>query len=169
MSTSPIEGVVLLDGRNRFAFGIKNGSFWLAEPSSFFTLVAPRTRGQSRRRSARVIAVSPIGFGPRFIPRSPAVRRAGNTSRDPYNRIGERTKVQVFAMRSMASGAAFHRAYLHATQQAFLEAHEHAFAYFGGVFQLLRPDYVPGHVIGLMCPGRLCGQRPRSPWTYWST
>ena len=30
----------------------------------------------------------------------------------------ERTKVQVFAMRSMASGAAFHRAYLHATQQA---------------------------------------------------
>jgi transposase len=52
----------------------------------------------------------------------------------------ERTKVQVFAMRSMASGAAFHRAYLHATQQAFLEAHEHAFAYFGGVFRLLRYD-----------------------------
>jgi hypothetical protein len=46
----------------------------------------------------------------------------------------------VFAMRSMASGAAFHRAYLHATQQAFLEAHEHAFAYFGGVFRLLRYD-----------------------------
>jgi transposase len=52
----------------------------------------------------------------------------------------ERTKVQVFAMRSMASGAAFHRAYRHATQQAFLEAHEHAFAYFGGVFHLLRYD-----------------------------
>ena len=52
----------------------------------------------------------------------------------------ERTKVQVFVMRSMASGAAFHRAYLHATQQAFLEAHEHAFAYFGGVFHLLRYD-----------------------------
>ena len=52
----------------------------------------------------------------------------------------ERTKVQVFAMRSMASGAAFHRAYLHATQQAFLEAHEHAFAYFGGVFTMLRYD-----------------------------
>jgi hypothetical protein len=52
----------------------------------------------------------------------------------------ERTKVQVFAMRSMASGAAFHRAYLHATQQAFLEALEHAFAYFGGVFHLLRFD-----------------------------
>jgi transposase len=53
---------------------------------------------------------------------------------------GERTRVQVFAMRSMASGAAFHRAYLHATQQAFLEAHERAFDYFGGVFHLLRYD-----------------------------
>jgi len=53
---------------------------------------------------------------------------------------GERTKVQVFAIRAMASGAAFHRAYLHATQQAFLEAHEAAFAYFGGVFRLLRYD-----------------------------
>ena len=45
---------------------------------------------------------------------------------------GERIKLQVFAMRSMASGAAFHCAYLHATQQAFLEAHELAFAYFWG-------------------------------------
>jgi hypothetical protein len=53
---------------------------------------------------------------------------------------GERTRMQIFAMRSMASGAAFHRAYLHATQQAFLEAHEHAFAYFGGVFHVLRYD-----------------------------
>lgn len=53
---------------------------------------------------------------------------------------GTRTKCQVFTMRSMASGGAFHRAYLHATQQAFLEAHELAFAYFGGVFQRLRYD-----------------------------
>ena len=53
---------------------------------------------------------------------------------------GERTKLQVFEMRSMASGAAYHRAYTHATQQAFLEAHEFAFRYFGGVFKLLRFD-----------------------------
>ena len=53
---------------------------------------------------------------------------------------GERVRLLVFAMRSMASGGAFHRAYLHATQQAFLDAHEHAFAYFGGVFPLLRYD-----------------------------
>ena len=53
---------------------------------------------------------------------------------------GERVELQVFAMRSMACGAAYHRAYTHATQQAFLEAHELAFAYFDGVFKLLRYD-----------------------------
>jgi hypothetical protein len=53
---------------------------------------------------------------------------------------GERVKLQVFSMRSMASGAAYHRAYLRATQQAFLEAHELAFHYFGGVFRKLRYD-----------------------------
>src|SRR5205807_766249 len=53
---------------------------------------------------------------------------------------GGREKVQAFAMRSMASGAAFHRAYRHATQQAFLEAHELAFHYFEGVFRRLRYD-----------------------------
>ena len=52
----------------------------------------------------------------------------------------QRIKVQVFAMRSMKSGAAFHRAYFRATQQAFLEAHEMGFAYFGGVFATLRYD-----------------------------
>jgi len=53
---------------------------------------------------------------------------------------GERTTCQVFTMRSMAAAGAFHRTYLHATQQAFLEAHELAFAYFGGVFRRLRYD-----------------------------
>ena len=38
-------------------------------------------------------------------------------------------------MRSMASQDSFHRAYTLATHQALLEAHEHAFAYFGGVFR----------------------------------
>ena len=53
---------------------------------------------------------------------------------------GEACKLQFFAMRSMGSGDAFHRAYPHATQQALLEAHEHAFHYFGGVFKILRYD-----------------------------
>jgi hypothetical protein len=53
---------------------------------------------------------------------------------------GERRKVYVFAMRSMAGGGAFHRAYYHATQQAFLEAHKLAFRYFDGVLPRLRYD-----------------------------
>ena len=56
-------------------------------------------------------------------------------------RVRRRTmRVHNFSMRSMASGGAFHVAYYHATQQAFLEAHELAFRYFGGVFRLLRYD-----------------------------
>ena len=53
---------------------------------------------------------------------------------------GEARKTYVFCLRSMASGGAFHRAYPHASQQAFLEAHELAFAHFGGVFRVLRYD-----------------------------
>ena len=53
---------------------------------------------------------------------------------------GQLTTLQLFAMRSMASGGAFHRAYTTATQQAFLEGHEHGFDYFGGVFYTLRYD-----------------------------
>lgn len=56
------------------------------------------------------------------------------------NFAGDEQKVYVFCMRSMASGAGFHCAYLHATQQAFLEAHQSAFAWFGGVFARLRFD-----------------------------
>src|SRR5215217_2423108 len=52
----------------------------------------------------------------------------------------ERVTLQVFSMRSMASGGPFHGAYRHATQQAFLDAHEWAFRYFGGVFRRLRYD-----------------------------
>ena len=63
---------------------------------------------------------------------------------------GELVKLQVFAMRSMASGDAFHRAYLRATQAAFLEAHELAFAYFGGVFRTLRYDNLKACVIKIL-------------------
>jgi transposase len=71
---------------------------------------------------------------------------------------GEARKLQFFAMRSMASGDAYHRAYTHATQQALLEAHEHAFAYFGGVFRTLSYDFVPGHKIQVLWRAALCGR-----------
>jgi transposase len=66
---------------------------------------------------------------------------------------GEPRKLQFFAMRSMASGDAFHWAYLHATQQALLEAHELAFAYFGGVFRTLRYDNM-GSLVKKILRGR---------------
>ena len=49
---------------------------------------------------------------------------------------GERQLAQVFVVRSMASRLAYHRAYPRATQQAFLDAHQRAFHYFGGVFRV---------------------------------
>ena len=77
-----------------------------------------------------------------FVPQSYVWGQEGQV--DWYEALadldGERKKVQVFVLRSMASGGAFHRAYQRATQQAFLEAHELAFQYFGGVFPLLRYD-----------------------------
>jgi transposase len=66
---------------------------------------------------------------------------------------GETRKVHIFAMRSMASGDAFHYAYTHATQQALLEAHELAFDYFGGVFRTLRYDNM-GSLVKKILRGR---------------
>ncbi|MGH9791958.1 MAG: IS21 family transposase [Candidatus Acidiferrales bacterium] len=84
------------------------------------------------------------GLGGRevFVPQSYELGQEGQV--DWYEAAarlgGEMCRLQVFALRSMASGGGFHRAYTNATQQAFLEAHEHAFRYFGGVFHTLRYD-----------------------------
>ena len=69
---------------------------------------------------------------------------------------GDLTKLQVFCMRSMASGGAFHRAYRSATQQAFLEGHELAFRHFGGVFRLLRYD----NLTSAGCCAGGCARKP---------
>ena len=53
---------------------------------------------------------------------------------------GVATKVHLFLMRACHSGAAFVTAAPVETQQAFLEAHAEAFAWFGGVFALVRYD-----------------------------
>ena len=77
-----------------------------------------------------------------FVPQSYTWGQEGQV--DWYEMVaelgGERQKVQIFCLRSMASAGAFHYAYPHASQQAFLEGHELAFHYFGGVFHLLRYD-----------------------------
>lgn len=51
-----------------------------------------------------------------------------------------RQTVQLFQMRACYSGREFPQAFPHQTQQAFLEAHVAAFAYFGGVFPVIRYD-----------------------------
>src|ERR1700732_2791888 len=74
---------------------------------------------------------------------------------------GEPCKLQFFAMRSMASGDAFHRAYTHATQQALLEAHELPTLPGGGFMEntLLRlvqkqtPNANPVHRLGRATTG----------------
>ena len=53
---------------------------------------------------------------------------------------GVASKVYLFHMRACHSGAAFAMAFPHCSQQAFLEAHVHAFDWFGGVFGLVRYD-----------------------------
>lgn len=77
-----------------------------------------------------------------FVPQS--YDWGGEAQVDWYEAVvdfdGEREAVHFLSMRSMASGGAFHVAYPHATQQAFLEGHEEAFHYFGGVFRRLRYD-----------------------------
>lgn len=49
-------------------------------------------------------------------------------------------KLYHFCMRACHSGREIHIAFPQLTQQAFLEAHATAFAYFGGVFKLIRYD-----------------------------
>jgi transposase len=100
-----------------------------------------------------------------FVPQSYGFGQEGQVDwYEAYAEIdGERQKVFIFCMRSMASGAGFHCAYRHASQQAFLEAHEWAFAYFGGTFAVLRYDFVPGHKIVILFPSELCGRIYFSP------
>jgi len=53
---------------------------------------------------------------------------------------GAPTVVHLFLMRPSYSGASFVHGFLHETQQAFLEGHTEAFAYYGGVFSTVWYD-----------------------------
>ena len=110
----------------------------ISEERSEATVSASTVRRYVRRRRAELGQVARETFVPQ-------VYEWGDEAQvDWYDAqvevAGERRAVHIFAMRAMASGGAFHVAYYHATQQAFLEAHELGFAYFGGVFRGLRYD-----------------------------
>ncbi|MCA1698339.1 MAG: IS21 family transposase, partial [Actinobacteria bacterium] len=53
---------------------------------------------------------------------------------------GTLTRVHLFHLRLCHSGAAYAQAFFHQSQQAFLEAHAEAFAFLGGVPELVRYD-----------------------------
>lgn len=57
----------------------------------------------------------------------------------------------------------FVRAYPRETQEMVFDAHDRAFVFFGGVTRAIVCDYVPGNVIGLLCPERLCAPQPVDP------
>jgi transposase len=65
--------------------------------------------------------------------------------------------VKVAHFRLTFSRQMFVVAYPRETQEMVFDAHNRAFAFFGGVPQRMVPDYVPGNIIGLLCPRPLCG------------
>ncbi|MBC7644247.1 MAG: IS21 family transposase, partial [Thermoleophilia bacterium] len=67
---------------------------------------------------------------------------------------GVPTVVRLFVMRASFSGASYVQAFLHETQQAFLEAHTEAFDYFGGIFTAIWYDNLASAVRSVL-RGRL--------------
>jgi transposase len=41
----------------------------------------------------------------------------------------------------------------------WVNAHAHAFEFYGGCPEIVVPDYVPRHIIGLLCPAALCDRQ----------
>jgi len=75
---------------------------------------------------------------------------------------GERELAYVFCMRSMASGGAFHCAFPHASQQAFLEAHEKALSISVEYSRLFRYDNLKS-AVKKICEGT-SERRLRDSW-----
>lgn len=72
-------------------------------------------------------------------------------------REGVLRKAWVFVMVLGYSRHLFARVVFDQRVETWLALHQEAFRWFGAVPQVLVPDYVPGHVIGVLCRPRLCG------------
>jgi transposase len=90
-----------------------------------------------------------------FVPQvnAPAVTAEVDWGQADVDLAGTRATVHVFFMRSCFSGAAFAMASSVETQQAFLEGHAQAFAWFGGVFEEVRYDNL-GSAVKKVLKGR---------------
>ena len=76
---------------------------------------------------------------------------------------GVERKIHFFAFDLPHSDACFVVGYPAETTEAFCDGHVRAFAFFGGVPQSILYDYVPGHVIVLLCPERFCAPHRVDP------
>ena len=76
---------------------------------------------------------------------------------------GVERKIHFFAFDLPHSDAGFVVGYPAETTEAFCDGHVRAFAFFGGVPKSILYDYVPGHIIVLMCRPALCGRSPSWP------
>ena len=70
---------------------------------------------------------------------------------------GVTVMVKVAHVRLCHSRMMFIRAYPRETQEMVFDAHDRAFAFFKGTCRRGIYDYVPGHVIVVLCPPPLCG------------
>ena len=77
-------------------------------------------------------------------------------------------KAHVFCMHLPYSDAIFLKAYPAETTEAFCDGHVRAFAFFGGVPKSIFYDYVPGHIIVVMCRSVLCGRAAKASEIAWN-
>jgi transposase len=76
---------------------------------------------------------------------------------------GEAHEAHLFVAVLGASSYTYAEARWSETLPDWIGAHVNALDFFGGVPKATVPDYVPGHIIRLMCPPPLCGRTARWP------
>jgi len=83
-----------------------------------------------------------VQVAPAFIPLEPECGREAEVDWGSATAIiaGEKMTIKFFCLRSKYSGKHFVRCYPCERQQAFLDGHLHAFAFFGGIFPVLIYD-----------------------------
>ena len=73
---------------------------------------------------------------------------------------GEERRAQIFVAVLGASNYTYAEATWSQRMVDWIGSHRRAFEYFGGVPEVVVPDYVSRHIIRLMFPPSLCGARP---------
>lgn len=76
---------------------------------------------------------------------------------------GEAHAMKLFVVAMGASSCTYAEACPSERLPDWIGVHTNLFSFLGGVPKFVVYDYVPGHVIGLLCPERLCGPQPLDP------